>query len=793
MTMKFCKTFSLALAAASMLCSRASAADQAVTTVRITDKVILPDSSRFGFNVSSDNYYSPAVMNRRLTLNFEAGHINGFTLWQPKNGETETLLPLPDKSRVFKEYTPAVIDTLKTTGTVTILQDPLLWTETKILDVKQIDGKWYLEVDKKIPVPEGKNSFAPMYMFSAVDRKSTEQGRSFNLIAGKGKEDQFCISLNDVPPGSAGWRALRVNGSQKKAADGFALTTAANMDCVGDWKVTLWAKAVAGTPKFGIGISDARQDVPVTAEWKKVECVLKVANPESGWVALHIEVSGGDLLLDDIEVIKLGMKNPTAFTDDFVAMMKDDLKIGSLRQLMMFGNGVEDYLQPRVRQLSGQFPWTATEYYSLCEYIGAEPWFSLPGYVHPKDMKVIAEYLGAPADIGFGKLRAEQGHPKPWTEVFKRIHLQIANEPITFNGSSPHVDTWRSLAETLKSSPYYKPNIRFTASSQDISTGNWLSPQKKYRGFVDNPAKIDQICDAPYFLTGCWKSDIEAQKTPADLFQWVATFSQANWDERGARWKSILEGTGIELVSYETSYHTTFGDATSQQRNGIITSMGGGISQLHNLLYPMKQFGVRTAEQFNLYQFDFSPGGSFGDDFEGKKVRLWGTVLNNRIGQQRYRPIALAIRVANEVIGGDLVETIQEGANPTYSVAGRWKDTRGEKMPEGKRIASKEEPTQKTNPAVWSYAFKEGKRRGLILMNLNGKDTQMVNVVFEGKASSKGAQTWELSNPDLYASNEPELKDPQVSVKTGSIPGFASGKQVQLAPFSVMSMEWELE
>lgn len=773
--------------AAGVLALAGSAVAQDVTTIKFTDKVILPEASRIGYNISGDNYYSPPALKRRLSLNFEGGYITGFTLWHPKAGLGGNKLPAR-----LRNPSESDVRALKDNGVVTYLTGPQIWSTTKIKDVVEEGGAWFFIVDKTVPEVPAKENFTPFYMYEAVDKTTAEWSKNMPLIAGKEKKDVFQIALNDVPPGSLGWRAFRVNGTKGKAVDGFALTSPGAMNCVGEWQVRLWAKAAAGQPKLTVGLGETSAALPVNSQWQQFDRVLKVgATPEKGWFALNFQVSGGDVLMDDIEVTKLGEKNPTAFLDDFVAMLKDDLKVGSLRQLIMGGRGVDNYLQVPVRQNPQQFDWSITEFYSLCEYIGAEPWHSIPGFVRPDDMKAMAEYLSAPADVGYGKLRAAQGHPVPWTKVFKRIHLQIANEPITFNGNSPHPDTWRSLADALLSSPYYTNNIRFTASTQDFA-GGWIDWKAKQ---VNPPApKIAQVCDHSYFLQGLWKSDITSQKTPADLFQWLTTYVQAQWDDvRIPRYQPIIKSSGYEYTVYETSFHTTFGTASSKERNSIITSIGGGMAQVYNLLSGMKNLGARTICQFNLFQFDFAPGGSFGDNFEGKRVRVWGTVLNHRPATKRLRPIALGIHTINQVIGGDLVETVHEGAAPVVSVTGRWKETRGVKQPDGTRIATDEKPATREHPALWSYGFKDGKRRGLILMNHDAKNARTVRVVFPGKVQGSTAQTWTLANDNLYASNEPEVGDPQVKVQEGTLPGFASGKEIKLAPFSLVAVEWDVE
>ena len=771
------------------LCVAASRA-QEVTTVRMTDEVVLEGATRIGMNISGDAYWKPLALKRRLGLNFEGGHITIFGLWTEKAETVGNRLAVMDrKFRAIEDH----IEAVKESGTVTWLGEPKMWETAHVVDVVQEDGQAYLVLDEEVPV-DPDSRFTPFYLLEALDRDAGRRESLGPLIQGKPKTDVFQIALNDVPPDSHGWRAFRIVAPDSMQRDGWALTTADQMDCTGRWRVSLWAKAAAGRPELSIGIDNTNTSVPLTGRWRKFEKVINVTEPDpESWVSLDFAVRGGTVLLDDIMVTKLDFENPTAFTDSFVRMMRDDLRAGIVRQLIMGGRGVDNYLQGVLRKNPRKVPWTITEYYAMCEYIDAAPWHSLPGVIRPEGMKDMMEYLGAPADVGYGRLRAQQGHPEPWTEVFDRIYIQVSNEPITFNANSPLIETWRSLADAAKSSPYYEDNIQIVASAQDVNTGNWVDWQTNT---IHEPAPgIDSIALASYFLGGLWKEDLERHDGPEALFEWLVHLPQHEWDTQQDRWRKRAESAGYDLSVYETSFHTTFGNASSKERNGIITSQGGMMAQLHNLLYPMREFGVRDQCFFTLFQFNFSPGGSFGDKFEGDRVRLWGTVLNNKPGRQRYRPAALGIRTINQVIGGDMVRTVHAGADPELTVHGRWTDTRG-KRTKGSSfhvLPDDIEVGRKTHKAIWSYGFAEGDRRGLILMNHDAGNARPVRVEFDGSVAGGKASTWTIANDDLYASNEPEVGEPQVEIEQGEIRGFRSGHEMALPPFGLAVLKWEIE
>ena len=187
------------------------------------------------------------------------------------------------------------------------------------------------------------------------------------------------------------------------------------------------------------------EEVPLTKEWVRHEIdVTLPAQQANSNVGGRVVASGGDVLIDDItfQLDEPG-SNPTAFRDLLIEPLKK-LNPGILRYLQMGGSNLADNLRPRLRQMGSTrdfgnltrggrnhaqyYEFNLHDFYVLCEYVGADPWYCLPGTIHPEEINLLMEYLGGPANTPGGKIRAELGRPRPWTEVFGNIYVEIGNE-----------------------------------------------------------------------------------------------------------------------------------------------------------------------------------------------------------------------------------------------------------------------------------------------------------------------------------------------------------------------------
>ena len=278
------------------------------------------------------------------------------------------------------------------------------------------------------------------------------------------------------------------------------------------------------------------------------------------------------------------------------------------------------------------------------------------------------------------------------------------------------------------------------------------------------------------------------------FYDWVFASAWHMWmDERNNRnWSDLSFAKAnpkYELSVYEGgNYHSTFstpGDAPMERINAMNAGKAGGVSAVNSMLILLKEYGARTQQNFNLSQHQFSPAGAFGN--LPAAIRGWGGILNiGDAATQRFRPRFIALETANKVIGGDLVATEQTGANPTFSVENRFGAGYGpSKNPKLMMVEGV--------PRIHSYGFREGDRRGLILVSNDPRQAQAVTVEFAGAVRDGTARAWWVEGAGLEANNELDwAPEPEVTMAGREIP-WRSGASLQLAPGTLMAIEWVVE
>jgi hypothetical protein len=260
------------------------------------------------------------------------------------------------------------------------------------------------------------------------------------------------------------------------------------------------------------------------------------------------------------------------------------------------------------------------------------------------------------------------------------------------------------------------------------------------------------------------------------MFRWLFAYPlQTVFAQGMPEQMEVSRQTGMEFSQYEFNYHITGGKAPLEPRNTMVTSIGGAVGITNAMLLMLKECHIRTQCFFTFQQILYDASGV-------GPVRLWGVNLSQRSGQPRYRPAGLALTAVNNVIGGNLVETVQSGANPTFEASGI--------LPGGK---TKEEIIDVEHPVIWSYAFVDGKRRGLILVNLDTQSARPVELKFQGRVIPKSAKQWVLSSAKITDNNEFEMGSPQVVLREEALADLVSGKQLNLEPFSLRAISWDAE
>ncbi len=786
----------------------AAEGEAGLTTVRITDRVLVPDCVPLGINLSygNDSAHASVWAKDRIRASFEGttyrqcltGYVRdetGICLWvgtpadwqQVHAGATFTILNGPGKG---------------TTGLIKEI------TKKKFEHQGQVKDFTYYLFDRAVPPAPGEIGLPGIL----VERFALDEGHVMRFrgdpsnfwYTNCGKTDavpRTDVHIGDVPPGSTGRAACRLIAPDPAQPAHIRFSTFKQHlgQNNGTWQLSFWAKAKAGTPSLEVsavtGDTYASQEVSLMPEWKKCEVALEVEGfPEPDWreadksglLWFVWRARGGEVLLDEISGQKAEETGPTVFRDDLIRTLKR-LNVGSIRHHQTGGSTLDNCLTgcglshafTSVRtEKRGPYAgkhghaFSLHEMYELCELIGCDPWYSLPGTLHPEEMTHFMEYVGAPADVGYGQVRARLGHPKPWTETLRYVHVEFGNE--AWNSAAPYhsggfngSDYWHDLIALGKASPHYRDNVLFHPAGQ-------AAYPDRNRDIMKYSPNGDTFSVAPYMLTRVTKQDLDLHPTEEGFFRWMLAWPIfRSRDPRGAMHQNheYAKEAGMELSVYEFNHHTIEQEwLPLETRKKVFTTLAGGLNVTHTMLLMLKEHGIRVQNAFPL------ASGSDGG--------IWDFVLSMRKGHERYRPTFLGMELANSIIAGDLVETVQGGADPTWSADGVF------------FVEWRKEPKPMTYgslPCLSSYAFRDGDRRGLILVNLDLERRLPVEVRFEGAVRDGAAVSYLLSADEITAVNEWEVGEPQVKLVREEIAGFQSGYRATVPPFSMFGLTWQAD
>lgn len=258
------------------------------------------------------------------------------------------------------------------------------------------------------------------------------------------------------------------------------------------YKAQVWLKqAGMSDPRVQIQFGTVlTRIVDVTDEWQKFEFDLPVDDPEKPYSANQNEstrlwigaLSPGTLWIDNLLVWQTDVEQFGVMPEE-VAIIKD-FKPHVLRLWGGLDAPTLDFWLSRGFGQATRGTYGKTEQpvhaslsatLQVCKETGADPWLILNPWFTSEENARLMEYLGAPADVGYGKLRAEHGHPEPWTSVFNRIHLESANEAwnqIMRYALPSQPETYAAVSDRqfreLKASPYYsKEKFEMIANGWD--------------------------------------------------------------------------------------------------------------------------------------------------------------------------------------------------------------------------------------------------------------------------------------------------------------------------------------
>lgn len=746
----------------------------------IENDVQVANVKRLGMNVDDTGWDAGSISKTRAAFNFE-GTMYRSIFWGPRQTEEglftwQAITSVPDNHEVDRRIEGASFQVLN--GPARGMTGMVAGVERRVFD----DGHQQREIDfilfdREVPANPG-NHCAVM-----IERNGLDEGH-FNVTQGNfwtspGHE----LVQGDTAPGSFGRTALKMDGSPNKAYIRIPGRYTEFAEVRGEWTLSFRAKRLSGSPRISIS-GPGRGTAQPESEWGDHDFSFQVDQFGGSIFTALIEVEGGAILIDDILFRHEG-RNPTAFNDLFVDQLHR-LRPGVLRFLQMGGNTIPNSILPPIQsfRFSGS-PWMKAgpkggpfrhlfsmhEFYELCQEIGADPWFCLPGVLHKSEVEQFMEYVAAPADTGLGRLRARLGQEQPWTEVFDEIIVEFGNEawnqwgPFMASGYSGP-EYWRGLFEAGRNSQWYRPNIVFSSAGQNVN--HWVNRQ-----IVTEAPNADLFAIATYLIH---RLDPEVEERlgedDQELYRWLFGYAPGYLlEHEGMKANAAVTSEhGLELAVYEMNHHAADGDASSEFRNRFLQSLGGALNVVQNKLIMLQEHGARNQCFFTMF-------GHVNTAYAIKDVRLFGAVLRMKNGDVRIRPHMQAMQLANIAIDGDLLRVDYAGDVPMY-VAPIY-DTQTRTWTGSREL-----------PAVRVLPFADGLRRSMILLNLDVSKSVTAAIEFPWDVPDGRASWSRLEADDINAHNELELPGHQVRIVGGRLEDFGSGSTVELPPHSMTVLQW---
>ena len=615
----------------------------------------------------------------------------------------------------------------------------------------------------------------------------------------------LATEFQDLSPNSPGKQALRINaaGSGQSAEvdsyfDSYAGRSFVQMN--GTYKLTFRAKGTGGSNEVSVSVSRVTgsgtqtylsQNITLSPYWQDYTLSLSPSEKGSsiGTVALKFQLAQSSMLLDDVALTApAGSQNPTAFRDEVVSTLQA-LHPGTIRfqdaNGASLGGGIDNEIAPAFARTRSGFSEQETErddisiglheFLQLCQATGANPWYIVPVGISTSEMQNLIEYLGGASNTPYGAKRAALGQTAPWTSVFSKIYLEIGNEvwnDAIFHGAAmPNPAAYGNHASTLfaaaRSSTSYAPN------SFSLVLGSWGAVPYWTSQEMANSANYDMVDAAPYLFNSLNDtSSVEAVYGPMFAQPESVDSVPTGYMYQQAVAASASGTNGVKpagLAVYEVQLGTQSGNASQQNINAIVPSLGAGIAVVEHMLLMMRDLGVTTQNLFALpeysNQFQNTAGGA------SETSPLYGAVVDMGGQTNLRRPIFLAEQLANTAILPNLLTTTLSGANPTWN----------------QPLSSNDNIQLNGAHELQTFAFSDGgTNRSLVLFNLSR--TNSIPITVSGPGAPSGTISVSMLTSSVpYATNE---VGSYVNVVNFTEPNFDPSQPSYLPPFSMAVVTW---
>lgn len=609
----------------------------------------------------------------------------------------------------------------------------------------------------------------------------------------------LAVESSDLAPDSPGKQAVLMSAA--KQGQGASVTSYFDslaghsfVQMNGSYTVNFRAKGVGGGNQLNISVGRIgsnrgnltylSQNVTLSNAWKDYSFRFSAAEQGViGTAAVSFSVNGASALLDDATLVEeAAADNPTAFRNAVVYRLRA-LHPGVLRYMdngTDFGSTIDNMLAvPFGRMRAGNseriaeqddVPIGLHEFLVLCHAVGAEPWFTVPAVTSPAEMQNLIQYLGGDSSTHYGGVRTALGQAAPWTTVFPAIHLEFGNE--TWNVISfPGEKISDPVAYGTRTGVLFtaaKTAREFNGSKFDLIMDGWAAVPWWSEQELKAASNVDTIDAAPYLF-----NTLNDYRSNEAIFgPMFAQPEQVDSTAGGYMKQQAQAAAGaarpVKLAVYEVNLSTVQGTAPQNILDGVVPSVGAGIAVVDHMLTMMRDDGIVLQSLFALpeYENGFNNTANGGNEF----MKLWGAVVDMGGQTNTSRPQFLAEQLANTAIAGNLLATVQTGANPTWN----------------QPHSANDDITLPKAHYLQSFAFRQGSSNGLIVFNLHR--TQSLPVTFSGANAPRGKVLMSrLTSAHLTDGNE--TKNTVAATKV-TITNLNPNVGLYLPPFSMTVFTW---
>lgn len=642
---------------------------------------------------------------------------------------------------------------------------------------------------------------------------------------------------------SCGSQALAMNSPGAETID-FDQYFDSNNDSVwsivnGSYTLSFWAKSSSGSPILSVtaqrdaanGFNCGSTYTPtLTGTWQQFTftCTASeygIGNNSSatcqaggttsgctqpGNAHVHFHSTGGTVYLDNTVFQKSTDINPTVFRQEWITQLQN-LRPAQLRYWVnQNAENLANWTAPDYARKPSAPTYfvgpagSATTVLSLEDYlvisqtVGADLYLEVPVTFSTSDAAGLIEFLAAPSSSSpWGIQRASLGQSAPWTSVFTNIFLSFCNE--CWNGGSFVYQSIPGRSSQPNSEYYYDYSVRsrdiFAAMRADpyfssqFHLGMNLQTAVNYTADVAIArAKPDYVEIEDYtYGSVSDTSSVAAMWQPYATTIYLENFGPATVGDKNF-YTSVVDyvaqntcgasGTAAcQVNNYEWGQGTIAGSLSQLNQDYVDAGAGTGIIDIISPLLHQQQW-PNSFKAMNFFAFsEWTNGGT-----NNNKAKLWGSIVDAGGATNNVRPQFLAMSMANSAVIGPMYSCALDSSN-LYSWPGNANN--GDVVPPGT-------PAVSGVPYVYSFCFKNGTQRALLLVNTDTASSH--TVTFTGTNPPAGTvikTSYAPTSPNLL--NEAPTGTPtyltsaNVSLSTTSV---SSPSSVILTPFSATLLSY---